>query len=412
MKPGDAARNSRYQKEILKTLYLLRVIISNTRLYSLEHPKTKEMISRAYTSITNILRTTPELSILIIDNDLVVNNRTIRSEEADYFALFITVIKQKGIAHIAFNRGLTSRGLTKFLADLSTKETGPVYNGPGISSGALQLKEGSDTAFGLDDPLSTEPAEDGGTLGAVDGQTHELLGKLKNLTVKQQQLAKELFFSIKKKQQVDLRGVQDNMASFATLFSRNINPISLLTTLEMEDEYIFTHVINVCILTLCQAESLGFSGQQLHDIGTTATLYDIGRTFIPDSILNKAGNVDQKEQELIKAHTVNGAKYLLHLNDAPRLAVLAALEHHIHFNGGGYPNLGPAWETNIVSQMIAIADTYDSMRCKRPFRRPSSEKIIRKTLTKGKGSEYNHFLVDNFISLLDRNKAQNMKPKP
>lgn len=404
MTQGDAEQKQKqkYQKDILNTLYLLRIIISNTRLYSLDHPKTKEMISRAYTSIRKILRGSPELSILIIDDDLVVNNKTIRSEEADYFALFITVLRQKNIAHISFKRNVTIQELNRFLADLSAKGDGPVYNGPGITSGELRLKEGSSNEFsGEDQFFDEDPAE---AQGGLNDETQELMEKLKSLTSRQQQLAKELFFSIKKKQTVDLREIHDSMASFSTLFTRNINPISLLTTLKVEDEYIFTHVINVCILTLSQAESLGFTGQELNDIGTTATLFDIGRTFIPDEILNKAGAVDQQEQDIIKAHTISGAKYLLNLSDAPRLAVLAALEHHIHFDGGGYPNLGPAWATNIVSQMIAIADTYDSMRCKRPFRRPSSEKIIRSTLIKGKRSVFNPLLVDNFISILRKNQ--------
>ncbi len=403
MKHGIAEHGSRPQKEILNALYFLRVIISNTRLYSLEHPKTKEMISSAYTSISKILRVVRQLTILIIDNDLVVNNKTIRCEEADYFSLFITVLQKKNIAHVTFKRGLTIPELTQFLASLSAKNNDPVYNGPGISSGELQLKDDVNLGTSEENQGDSIPPEEE-MLEEAKEQSLPPLSKLKILTHQRQALAREFYFPTKKKQSVILHKLRDNMASFSALFTRSINSISLLTTQKAEDEYIFTHVINVCILTLSQAKSLGFTGNQLNEIGTSATLYDIGWTFIPDEILNKAGAVDQKEQDIIKAHTIGGAKYLLSLNDAPRLAVLAALEHHIHFDGGGYPSMGPAWNTNIVSQMIAIADTYDSMRCKRPFRRPSSEKIIRSTLIKGKGSMFNPLLVDNFISILSENQ--------
>ncbi len=396
MRPQQRQDTKMY-KQVFNTLYLLRVVISNTRLYSLDHPKTKEMIARTFSSLNKTLFTVRELTILIIDNDLIINNRAIRPEESDYFSLFITVLKQKSIGHVSFKRGLTMRELTLFLSDLSSKSATTVYNGPGISSGKLGLKEvPHDDSLTPDSPLFSEGVDN------TSRSNPELIAKLKSLSGKQLLLAQELYLSIKKNQNFDLRGVQDSMASFVTLFSRNLNPLSLLTPLKSNDDYTFTHVINVCILTLAQAESLGFKDQNLYDIGITATLYDIGKGFIPEEILNKAGALNPKEQEIIKEHSAKGAEYLLGIPEAPKLAVLAALEHHIHFAGGGYPNIGKRWKTNIVSQMIAVADTYDAMRCTRPYRRPSSEKIIRDLLVREKAKIFNPFLVDNFLSLLSR----------
>lgn len=395
MSQRNLKQSNKDQQQILNTLYLLRIIISNTRLYSLEHPKTKEMIVKAFSSLNKTLRTTNKLTILIIDQDIIINNKSIRSEEADYFSLFITVLKQKNIEHLSFKKGITLKELTRFLFDISSKKGTTVYNGPGISTGGLQLKEALRDTLSPTDQLVTKNGHE-----QTGEREQGLIAKLKSLSTQQQLLAQELYFSIKKEKAIDLRKVQDNMSSFVTLFTKNINPLSLLTTLQTNDDYTFTHVINVCILTLTQAESLGFTGQHLYDIGITATLYDIGRNFIPEELLNKPGILDIKEQNIIKAHTTKGARYLLNLSDAPRLAVLAALEHHIHFDGNGYPDLGSAWKPNIVSQMVAIADTYDSMRCKRPYRKPSSEKIIFNTLTKEKGRSFNPLLVDNFISIL------------
>ncbi len=392
-------QDTKMHKQVFNTLYLLRIVISNTRLYSLDHPKTKEMIAKTLSSLNKTLFTIRELTILIIDNDLIINNRAIRPEESDYFSLFITVLKQKNIGHVSFKRGLTMRELTLFLSDLSSKSATTVYNGPGISSGKLGLKEDPHDNTPLHDPLLFSDGK-----GRNSRSDPELIAKLKSLSRKQLLLAQELYFSIKKDQNFDLRGVQDSMSSFVTLFSRNLNPLSLLTPLKSNDDYTFTHVINVCILTLAQAESLGFKDQNLYDIGITATLYDIGKGFIPEEVLNKAGALDPEEQEIVKEHSAKGAEYLLGIPEAPKLAVLAALEHHIHFDGGGYPNIGRSWKTNIVSQIIAVADTYDAMRCKRPYRRPSSEKLIRELLVRKKGKIFNPFLVDNFLSLLSRNK--------
>lgn len=402
MKSLGSRRKESIHQQILKTLYLLRIIISNTRLYSIEHPKTQEMISKAFTSLNKTLRVLPELSILIIDNDLIINNKAIRTEEADYFSLFITVLKQKNISHIAFRRGITPRELSRFLSDLAAPSVKTVYSGSGISCGQLTFKEDPHN----DQLLQANQLHSIKTQGKPGEKQHALTAKLRSLSTRQLLMAQELYFSIRKEQGFDLRGVQENMSSFVNHFSQNLNPLSILTNLKSSDEYTFTHVINVCILTLAQAESLGFRDQHLYKIGITATLYDIGKTFIPEELLNKPGKLDKKEQQIIRNHSMKGAKYLLGLEEAPKLAALAALEHHIHFDGTGYPDIGTTWQTNIVSQMIAIADTFDAMRCSRPYSRASSKKIIFDMLSKEKGKNFNPLLVDNFLTILSRTQKK------
>lgn len=391
------------QQKIFRTLYLLRTIITNTRLYSIKHKKIKEMVSKALASLTDILKITNELTILIIDNDLIINNKAIRPEEAEHFALFLTILKQKEIGHLSFKKGLSSKELVQFLSDLSSPLTTKVYNGPGISCGKLQLKEKARNTFPFPNILSADAEQ-----GKSGGGDPELLDKLQSLTKEQLTLAQELYFSIKQKKECDLRGVQDSISFFVTLFSQNLNPLSMLTTLKSGDEYTFTHVINVCILTLAQAESLGFTGQHLYDIGITAALHDIGKIFIPDEILNKPARLDQKEREIIETHSMKGAGYILNLSNVPQLAVLAALEHHIRFDGSGYPNIGKNWKTNIVSQMISIADTFDAMRSCRPYHDPAPEEKIIDVLIKEKGSTFNPLLVDNFLTILNRDWSKSL----
>ncbi len=402
MKPTSSRRKKSIHQQILKTLYLLRIIISNTRLYSIEHPKTQEMISKAFTSLNKTLRVVRELSILIIDDDLIINNKAIRTEEADYFSLFITVLKQKNISHISFKKDITPRELTRFLSDLAAPKVKTVYSGPGISCGRLKLKETQHN----DSLLKSSQLHSIKSSGKPSEKQHALTVKLRSLSTRQLLMAQELYFSIRKEQGFDLRGVQENMSSFVKNFSQNLNPLSILTNLKSSDEYTFTHVINVCILTLAQAEALGFRDQHLYEIGMTATLYDVGKTFIPEELLNKPGKLDTKEQQIIRNHAMKGAGYLLGIEDAPKLAALAALEHHIHFDGTGYPDIGATWQTNIVSQMIAIADTFDAMRCSRPYRRATSKKIICDMLTREKGKNFNPLLVDNFLSILSRNQKK------
>ena len=174
----------------------------------------------------------------------------------------------------------------------------------------------------------------------------------------------------------------------------------MLANLKGADQYTFTHVVNVCLLTMAQAEVLGISGCKLFDVGIAAVLHDVGKLFVPDDILNKPGKLTKEERSIIETHSISGARYILKLSNVPELAILGALEHHIRYDGSGYPYINSHWRPHLISQMIAIADIYDAMRSRRPYQDPKPEKLILNILKKEKGIAFNPHLVDNFLSLL------------
>jgi HD-GYP domain-containing protein (c-di-GMP phosphodiesterase class II) len=193
--------------------------------------------------------------------------------------------------------------------------------------------------------------------------------------------------------------MDDMIREFILAFREGINPIKLLAYLKSADEYTFTHVVNVCILTLGQAHKLGFEGKHLYEIGVASVLHDAGKLFIPDEIINKPGTLTQEERSIIETHTLQGARYILRLQNIPKLAVLGALEHHIKYDGTGYPRVKDKWRPNIVSQMIAIADVFDAMRSRRSYKEPKPNDLVLKILNEEKGTSFNPHLVDNFINM-------------
>ena len=96
----------------------------------------------------------------------------------------------------------------------------------------------------------------------------ESLQALLSLTAKDLDELKDLDLRIKKHKQIDIRGVDEIVKTFITGFRRELNPLSLLAPLKSFHEYTFTPVTNVCILTMGQADTLGFAGQHLHQIGS------------------------------------------------------------------------------------------------------------------------------------------------
>jgi HD-GYP domain-containing protein (c-di-GMP phosphodiesterase class II) len=211
---------------------------------------------------------------------------------------------------------------------------------------------------------------------------------------------KELYASIKKRKMIDIRGVDEMVTGFIKGFRREINPLGLLASLKSANEYTFTHVTNVCILAMSQAETLGFKGNHLHDLGVASLLHDVGKIFVPEEILNKPGNLTPAERAIMETHTVKGARYLMGIEGIPKLAVLAALEHHLKYDGSGYPSLKGGWRPNIASQVISIADVFDAMRSKRAYQPAATMEQIAGVLQKGRGIAFNPQLVDHFLKLV------------
>jgi HD-GYP domain-containing protein (c-di-GMP phosphodiesterase class II) len=183
-------------------------------------------------------------------------------------------------------------------------------------------------------------------------------------------------------------------------FRQEINPLSLLASLKSTHEYTFTHVTNVCILAMSQAESLGFSGENLHSIGVASLLHDVGKVFIPEEILNKTGKLTDEERRIMETHSLKGARYLMGIEGIPKLAVLAALEHHVRFDGSGYPSIKGGWQPNIVSQVITVADVFDAMRSRRSYQEAQPMEKIVNVLNMGRKKTFNDMLVDRFLKLI------------
>jgi response regulator RpfG family c-di-GMP phosphodiesterase len=90
------------------------------------------------------------------------------------------------------------------------------------------------------------------------------------------------------------------------------------------------------------------------------------------------------------------------LDGIPKLAVLAALEHHLKYDGTGYPSIKGGWRPNIASQIIAISDVFDAMRSRRSYQEPQPLEKIEEVLRKGSGTQFNPKLVEHFLRLIKR----------
>ena len=378
-----------------RVISLLTAAVTNTSLYSPAHPQVAQYIEKAYAGLSELLLQKREATVLLIGNDLVAEGRPlVATGAASYVANFSRILKKKAVERMTFTAGLTKAELQSLIHDLASTDTASVRSTQAIKLGKVELRVKKNEEAG------GEGIPDLSAAVSTSGTSQEIMQELISLTATELDALKEIYLSAKKHKKIDVRGVDDMVKGFIHGFRREINPLSLLASLKSVDEYTFTHVTNVCILTMSQAEALGFNSGYLHQIGIASLLHDVGKVFIPEEILNKPGKLSQDERKIIETHTVKGARYLMGIEGIPKLAVLCAMEHHLKYDGSGYPSIKGGWRPNIVSQLITVADVFDAMRSKRSYQDAFSLEKIAGVLSKGSGSSFNAELVDHFFRLI------------
>lgn len=378
-------KDSVFQKSVINIISQLTAAITNLRLYLHVHSLVSQHLGKAYSELSHLLQIKNTVTIFLLGEELILNNRSLFAA-GQSVEKFVRILREKGVERITFLSGMTRLEFEGLIQDLGSKEKGPVRAWPNIKLGRVEVRVAFESEEFNNQSVSEEAKEMLDTLAGMDEAEIERI--------------RELYLLIEGRKQISIRGVDDSLRRLIFEIQRNLNPLSLLATVKGTDEYTFTHVVNVCILTLVQAERLGFSGRQLYDIGMASLLHDVGKTFIPDEILSKPGALTSDERAIIEMHPVKGGRYLMEVGGIPKLAVLAALEHHLRFDGTGYPRVNPGWRPNIVAQMITIADVFDALRSRRSYSAPKPMEEIVRILNKEKGTTFNPLLVKNFLEIL------------
>ena len=400
-------KQSEYNRVILNILSLVRVVVGNSRLYGFGHTQIETQVTQLFNAFNTAFSVRPELTIMLIENDLVINNKAVKAKDQKSFGLFVKILQEKGVGYMTFSKGMKKSELFDFLVYLSkpSADEEQQLSCPYIEVGKVGLKDRRKRGPRKSTQGETDQG-DGVTSGSGKGSGHnsqEVQNALKTLNAiatDRLDIIKEYYIKIERFGRCEFGDVESIISVFAKCFGKSMNPLAMLATQKEADDYTFTHVVNVSILTLAQAAGLGFRGDKLLEIGVAASLHDVGKIFVPSELLNKPGKLTDAEREQVKLHSAKGASYLAGMKDISRLAFLAALEHHIRFDGLGYPKTGGKWKPHLVSQMVAISDTFDAMRSNRPYQRAKPLEKIFSVLNEGKGTVYNPMLVNNFIRVI------------
>jgi putative two-component system response regulator len=175
----------------------------------------------------------------------------------------------------------------------------------------------------------------------------------------------------------------------------------LLSASMWRDEETGMHLRRTGLLSELLAKAAGWSAAEAEEIRLAAPMHDVGKIGIPDAILRKAGKLSVEEFEIMKQHTVIGAKMLAG-SSVPMLqmAETIALNHHERWDGEGYPAGLTAHAIPESACIVAIVDVYDALTHDRVYRPALPQEEALQIMQQGAGTQLDPLLLAAFFSQL------------
>jgi putative nucleotidyltransferase with HDIG domain len=370
MNPIERSRN---HEDLVRKL---AAAVRAAQLYAPTHP----IVTRSTNSLAEVLTlihaATPSIAFGIVGGDLVVGDLPV-SRAAENYGELMRRVHHAGIERIVIDRGVEPQELITLVRGLARgdKSNADLERMTHVRVGRLQLDEQADSG----------PAD----MDAIKGLYHDAVG-----------MAESLWDSAKVEGVPDPNAARSMIDSLAQAVAQNRTALLALTALKNYDNYTFTHMVNVSILTMGQARGLGIDGALMRELGVAALMHDIGKVRTPSDILNKPDRLTDSEFDILKRHTVEGAEILRSTPGIPALAPVVAFEHHLRADGSGYPGGVSRPTLNLATTLVGIADVYDAMRSQRVYQEAYPTDRILAVLQRNHGQQFDQHLVRRFAQLV------------
>jgi putative nucleotidyltransferase with HDIG domain len=363
-------------------------LLRSAQLYSPGHPIIGRNLESLSTAVQLLHSLQPTVVIGIVGDEVIVDDMPMA--KADTLGPLVRRLQQSGVERITMDRGVTKDDIAAFIAAVTTVDLRSAEDGaegfpaiPHIRVGRVTVEQ------------------------RVEGSVTDM-ATIKRLYADAVSAAGDVWDSAQTEGRPDATVARSMIDGLAQAVAQNRTALLALTTLKNYDNYTFTHMVNVSILTMGQARGLGIDGALLREFGLAALMHDIGKVRTPIEILNKPDKLTDAEFTIMKRHVVEGAEILRMTPDVAPLVPIVAFEHHLRIDGSGYPGGVVRSSLNIGTMLCSVADVYDAMRSQRNYQQSFPTDRILAVLKRNDGQQFDQNLVRRFVQLVGIYPAGNL----
>lgn len=372
----------------LKFLRAVLKIVRDRSFYPKNHPQIISGMDKLDVLLAALFEDHTERIFVFIDAQVYIDD--LLAGEEDNLHEISQLFYNKKLEALSLRKGLAMSELRLLVDHLANPETVPGEAAPfqalHIGIGTLQFGEhGEKQIIPLFKKFGVNLPSQGENLGHFSDE----IELLREIYSEDEQMKKRL-----------LSHVGNVMHRLETRLFENITSVIPLARFSSFEQYIYVHAINLCLLTMAQAFALGYSQKIIRTVGMGALLHDIGKTQTGLKPFRSDWKLSDREIEEIKSHPAQGALLLLEFPEIPRVAALIVYEHHLKYDGSGYPKMTQKRTQHIASRLTAISDQFDAMRSRRPDQEGLPPHEILEVMQSEKGTGLDPHLFEQFSTLI------------
>jgi len=200
--------------------------------------------------------------------------------------------------------------------------------------------------------------------------------------------------------QIEVERIDPVVEKMANSILRNKDALLSLCRIKNKDDYTFLHSVSVGALLISFAHALDFKRAVIKQLGVGGMLHDIGKTKVPNEILNKPGALTEEEFIIMKSHVVHGCSILRKSPGIAQVSFDVASQHHERFDGSGYPLGLKNSEMSVYGQMAAIVDVYDAITADRCYHKGMEPTVAIRKMFEWSKFHFNPKLLRTFIRIV------------
>jgi putative nucleotidyltransferase with HDIG domain len=366
------------ESAIAGAVRFLGASLKNRGLYPATHPLVRTPVEKCHMELAPFFADRSELALTVSDGTLVLEGVPI-FQLTSSLELFMARLGAIGLPAVIFERGISVEDIERFVRflhetkeqDLPIPEIKARLDGWGVTHIRVTATD--------------EEEKDDFSLA------RKIYGNALNVVVR-------ALKDVRNGKTPDGAESDQVVREMSGMVSRNRDAMLALTLIKNFDEYTYNHSVNVSVLSLAVAETLGLSDTERIGVGVAGLLHDVGKTQLALDLIRKPGTLTVEEFEEIKKHPEEGFAILgrmTHIQESTRCVVL---EHHMRFDRTGYPRPEPEYRMNPYSHVIAVADCYDALTTMRSYQRERTPQQALEIMRKLAGKS----LDPDLVGLMER----------
>ncbi|HET6348258.1 MAG TPA: HD-GYP domain-containing protein [Candidatus Krumholzibacteria bacterium] len=366
------------------------------RLYDVSNRAAQRALADLMQTLRRVLEREGRVVLRSSNEFLLLNEHRVVADPQHYgpFEFWVTEMARREIEVIEIGSGADEGQVARFLTEFHRVEAGE--NAPTELERRLAEAGATSISVGRYIERATQLTE-------VRREVTDVRQESNRVYFRTVALMGNVLRTAEEKQVLQVRKAKRLTQQMVDIIQTDESMLVGLASIKSFDAYTFAHSVNVCIYSMLIGDRMRLEKADVARLGLAALLHDIGKTYIPATILNSNGKLSEREWELMKYHTFFGVKELSRVN-ALRDAVdsmFVAAQHHAQFNGNGYPQRPGGWKLRLFSRIVTVADYFDAMTAYRLYQKePITPDQALQFLVNNAGNIFDPFIPKVFVQAM------------